>query len=181
MAGFDAYTAEGSMYTVHKFMDLNPYELTYFIDQVAMSAASFGVAESDLEAVGAALQSLFGYRCSPEQTAVAAQGPELQSICIDGACPLSADSTCDAYDAVMIPANATTNATMAAPGSLGTATVSGDSSSSTATGTAVVTASGKASGTASGTASPSTVATAGAAANGLSLAAVIGGVAAFLI
>ncbi|KAI1852571.1 hypothetical protein JX265_003053 [Neoarthrinium moseri] len=163
MPGFDAFTGHGSMYEVHKFMALNPYELTYFIQQVGMAAASFGVAEADVTAVGAALTSLFTYRCAPPTTVIPAQGPLLQSICIDGACPISPNATCDQYQPVMVPTNATTNATATSPGSIGTATSSGSSMTGTST------------------SSPSTMPTAGAVANGLSLAAVVGGIAAFLI
>ncbi|KAK8039053.1 hypothetical protein PG993_007464 [Apiospora rasikravindrae] len=168
MPGFDAYTAAASMYKVHKFMDLNPAEVGYFIQQVGMAAASFGVAEDDVKAVGTALNSLFGYRCAPPATAIKAQGPALQSICIDGACPISpmANGTCDpAYEPVLVPVNTTSNATKAAPGSQGTATMSGDGSGM------MPTMSSK----------PSTVPTAGATAYGVSFAAAAAGVAALLI
>lgn len=101
MPGFDAYAGHGSMYDVHKFMDLNPYEVTYFIEQVAMAAASFGVAEDDLAVVGTALNSLFNVRCAPATTVIPAQGALLQSICIDGSCPLSPNNTCSAYVSTM--------------------------------------------------------------------------------
>ncbi|KAI0137462.1 hypothetical protein BJ170DRAFT_62405 [Xylariales sp. AK1849] len=166
MAGFDAYTADASMYDVHKFMDLNPYELGYFIEQVALSAASFGVAEADLTAVGMALNSLFGYRCAPPATAIVAQGPQLQAICIDGSCPVSPNATCGSYEAVLIPMNATTNATATAPGSLGTATVSGATTAKTS---------------GSQTTSATGAATAGAVANSINFVAVAGGLAALLI
>jgi hypothetical protein len=167
MPGFDAYTGHASMYEVHKFMDLNPYEMGYFIEQVAMAAASFGVAEDDLTAVGMALNSLFNYRCSPETTVIPAQGAQLQSICIDGACPVAMENaTCSAYDPVLVPTNTTTNATATAPGSQGTATMSAGSSGTS---------------TGSSASSTSTAMTAGAIANGVSVAAILAGVAAFLV
>jgi hypothetical protein len=61
-------------------MVLDPYQMGYFIEQVALSAASFGVATSDIEAVGQALGSLFNYRCSPKTTVIKAQGPQYQSV-----------------------------------------------------------------------------------------------------
>ncbi|KAI6780272.1 uncharacterized protein J7T54_003051 [Emericellopsis cladophorae] len=98
MSGFDAYTADPSMYEVHKFMNLNLAENTYFIQQVGMAAASFGVAEEDVTTVGTALNSLFNVRCAPPATAVKAQGPQLQSICIDEeTCPLAEDANCALY------------------------------------------------------------------------------------
>lgn len=168
MPGFDAYTAASSMYKVHKFMDLNPYEVGYFIQQVGMAAASLGVADDDVKAVGMALNSLFGYRCAPPATAIKAQGPQLQSICTNGACPVSpmANGTCDtAYEPVMVPMNTTSNSTKAAPGSQGTATMSSSGSGM------MPTMSGM----------PSTVPTGGAAAYGISFAAAAAGVAAFIL
>jgi hypothetical protein len=155
-----------SMYQVHKFMDLNPNQVGYFIQQVALAGASFGVTASDLQAVGTALDTLFNKRCSPPAAAIAAQGPQLQSICIDGSCPLSPNATCSSYEPVVIPRNATTNATVTAPGSLGSAT-------STVSGSPTMTA--------TGTMRPSTIPTAGAVVEGVSLAAVLAGIAAFLV
>lgn len=39
MPGFDAYTGHASMYEVHKFMALDPYEVGYFITQVGLAAS----------------------------------------------------------------------------------------------------------------------------------------------
>ena len=83
--------------TQHRFMDLSAAEVGYFITQVADSAASFGVAKADLTVVGNALNGLFGMRCSAPATAVKAQGPQLQAICIDSTCPLAPNATCSAY------------------------------------------------------------------------------------
>ncbi|KAK0247078.1 hypothetical protein LTR01_008949 [Friedmanniomyces endolithicus] len=46
-------------------MALDPYEIGYFITQVGLSAASFGVAQSDITDVASALFSLFSYKCEP--------------------------------------------------------------------------------------------------------------------
>lgn len=83
MPGFPAYDGIASMYKVHKFMDLDHYEVTYFIQQVGLAASSFGVAKDDITAVATALDKLFNYRCLPPATAIKEQGPQLQSICID--------------------------------------------------------------------------------------------------
>lgn len=111
MSGFPAYDGFPSMYQVHKFMDLDQNELGWFIQQVAMSAASFGVAQSDLKVVGTALNQLFGYRCEPPATAIKAQGPQLQSICIAGSCPLAQGAVCDQYQPAVMPKNATMTGT----------------------------------------------------------------------
>ncbi|CAK3861393.1 Hypothetical predicted protein [Lecanosticta acicola] len=76
------YSSELSMYKVHKFMHLGEKELGYFITQVGMSAASFGVSATDVATVGKALMDTFGYRCSPPTSVPAGAPKELQSICI---------------------------------------------------------------------------------------------------
>ena len=88
-------------------MDLDPYQVGYFITQVGLSAASFGVTTDDVTAVGEALAKLFDYRCAPPTTVVPAQGPQLQSICQDDTCPISANGTCPASPMEPFVANAT--------------------------------------------------------------------------
>lgn len=78
-----AYAGDQSMYDVHKYMGLGAAELGYFIEQVGLSAASFGVADADVTAVGVALNSLFGYKCAAATTVVPSQGDALQAICIE--------------------------------------------------------------------------------------------------
>lgn len=98
MAGFDAYMGSPSMYEVHKFMNLNHAENTYFIQQVGMAAASFGVTDADVNAVGESLDMLFNVRCGPPTAVTPHQGKQLQSICInEETCPLAKDAMCDAY------------------------------------------------------------------------------------
>ncbi|KAK2001482.1 hypothetical protein LX36DRAFT_678958 [Colletotrichum falcatum] len=111
MAGFPRYSGFASMYEVHKFMDLDENELGYFIQQVALAGASFGVTQEDLKTVGMALNQLFGLRCSPATTAIPEQGPQLQAICIAETCPLSPNAVCASYQAAVAPKNATGNAT----------------------------------------------------------------------
>ncbi|KAK2040761.1 hypothetical protein LZ31DRAFT_603577 [Colletotrichum somersetense] len=111
MAGFPRYSGVASMYEVHKFMDLDENELGYFIQQVALAGASFGVTQDDLKAVGTALNQLFGLRCSPATTAIPEQGPQLQAICIADNCPLSPNAVCASYQPAVAPKNATGNAT----------------------------------------------------------------------
>ena len=80
--GFSAYAGQTSMYTTHKFMALDAYEVGYFIQQVGLAAKSFGVANEDIEAVAYALNNLFGYRCADKVHIVPKAAEELQSICI---------------------------------------------------------------------------------------------------
>ncbi|KAE8444099.1 hypothetical protein EG329_000881 [Mollisiaceae sp. DMI_Dod_QoI] len=162
-ADYPAYDGQGSQYKVHKFMDLSYAEVTYFIDQVALSAMSFGVAKEDLTVVGAALNGLFNVRCEPPMTVVPAQGAQLQSICIDETCPIAPNATCSSYQTAMKPivANSTLVPNATASGSAGAGSTS---DSSTSTGSA-----------------PATASQAGAATVGLSFAAVAGGLAAFFL
>lgn len=95
--GFPAYAGDASQYSVHKYMDLNAYQVGYFIEQVGLSAASFGVASADVAAVGAALQKFFDYRCSPPTTIIPAQGAQLQSVCTNEMCPLDPNASCSSY------------------------------------------------------------------------------------
>ena len=76
------YEGDPSMYNVHKYMALSNAEVGYFIQQVGLAAASFGVAEADVTAVGEALTAAFGYKCAPK-AAVVATTAELQSICTE--------------------------------------------------------------------------------------------------
>ncbi|KAK7740824.1 hypothetical protein SLS62_011009 [Diatrype stigma] len=176
MAGFDAYTAAPSMYEVHKFMGLDPYEVGYFITQVGLAAASFGVADADVAAVGAALTELFAYRCAPPAAAVAAQGPQLQSVCIAEDCPLAEGAVCDEYEDVVEPMPAMSSDSASAPSASGSAApgetpaVNGSVTMSMPTPTA------------SETDMPSMIPTAAAVAGAaVNLAAVAGGLAALLL
>lgn len=77
-------------------MDLDAAEVGYFVQQVGLAAASFGVSNDDVTYVGGALMSLFGYRCSPA-TAVVGTDAYLQSICIDKSCPKDPKAMCNLY------------------------------------------------------------------------------------
>lgn len=80
---FPTYAGDKSMYKVHKHMALDAFQVGYFITQVGLSAASFGVAQADVEAVGMSLNNLFGYKCGRPATVVLSQGPQLQTVCIE--------------------------------------------------------------------------------------------------
>lgn len=111
-------------------MDLSYAEVGYFITQVALSAASFGVAQSDLMIVGTALGSIFDVRCAPPTIVIPAQGAQLQSICTDSTCPLAMNASCALYQTnITEPASVTMSSMMAT----GTATSTASSSSMSAT------------------------------------------------
>ena len=114
MPGFSAYDGDPSMFEVHKFMSLNSIQLGYFIQQVALAGASFGVAQADLEAVGTALQHLFGLRCSPSVEIAKGQGAQLQAICVAQSCPLSSDAVCNKYEGTAASGSPTANSSSTA-------------------------------------------------------------------
>jgi hypothetical protein len=160
-SAFPAYAGDASQYSVHKFMDLSYAEVSYFIEQVGLSAASFGVATADVTAVGTALSEAFGYRCEPPLTIIPAQGAQLQSVCTADDCPLSPNATCASYQNVSMPAVANSSLIPSNTAS-GTATPLSSATSSTAT-------------------TPATVSTAAGATVGMSFAAVAGGLAAMFL
>ena len=117
-------------------MNLDPFEVGYFITQVGLSAASFGVTTDDVTAVGMALSKTFDYRCEPPATVVPSQGPDLQSICLADTCPLSPNATCSMYanngvSMEPVAANATNNATAAANSTTASSSPSASKSSAT--------------------------------------------------
>lgn len=85
-------------------MVLSPSEVTYFIEQVAASALSFGVTPEDIAPVGQALMNLFGFRCSPPTVVIPSQGAQPQSICSAQDCPIAANSSCVGVQNITHPA-----------------------------------------------------------------------------
>lgn len=167
MSGFDAYSANPSMYDVHKFMDLTNAEMTYFINQVGMAAASFGVADEDVKAVGESLNSIFNVRCAPPAEVIKGQGKKLQSICInEETCPLAEDAVCDKYEEAVEPKPAGNSTMTNGPTSTGGSGSGSGGSEPTASNTDDA---------------PDSVETGAAAAKGLSMAALVAGLAAFAL
>lgn len=189
MTGFDAYSGRTSMYEVHKFMDLDSAEVTYFVTQVGLAAASFGVAKEDIAVAAGALNSLFNVKCGPPMAVLKNTSAELQSICIADDCPLAKNATCDKYEKASMPSKASSMASMSGTmmptgsmtesmtGSMATSGSMAMSGSMTMTGSMSMATSGMA--TASG--SGATVPTGAANANGLGLAGVAAGVLAFVL
>ena len=68
------------MYEVHKFMFINQYEIGYFIQQIALAAASIGFTDKDTIAFATALMDLFGFLCLPPRGIVIPKN-EPQSVC----------------------------------------------------------------------------------------------------
>lgn len=167
MSGFDAYDGNPSMYKVHKFMNLGNAEMTYFITQVGMAAASFGVAKEDIDVVAKALGDTFNMRCSAPAEVIKGKGPQPQAICIKSDCAEAKDAKCDAYAKAEAPAKCSGSMT---------------SGSAMPTGTGGMMPTGTNSMT-SGTSSPTSTAppTNAGNANGLGLAAVLAAAAAYAL
>lgn len=160
MTGFDKYDGQPSMYKVHKFMNLGNAEMTYFVTQVGLAAASFGVAKEDVAAVGKALLDTFNMKCSAPVELIPGSGPLPQAICIADNCMQAKDAKCDAYAKAEAPVKCTAKPT---GGMNGTAT-----------------ATPAPSGSATGTAKPP-VATGAAGVNAVNFAALAAGVAALVL
>jgi len=170
MSGYSAYDGDSSQYQVHKFMQLSYAEVTYFIQQVALSAQSFGVAADDITVAGTALNSLFNVRMAAPVAVIPAQGAQLQSICDDETCPLAPNSTTVGYETIMEPVAANSSNTVSSSTSSGSAT-----SSATSSGASSATSS------ATGTSASATSTNGAASTVGLSTMGVFAGLFAFLL
>jgi hypothetical protein len=99
-------------------MDLDIFQMDFFIGLVVTSATSLGISTSDSALVGNNLYKLFNTRCAaPVSVPNIAASPQLQSICIAPNCPLDPNPNCSAYplDGVALaPVNVTTNVTVGA-------------------------------------------------------------------
>lgn len=80
-----------------RYMGLDPNEVGYFISQVGLAAASFGVPDADVQTVAGLLSSVFNVRCAPA-VALVRSDSEFQSICVAKECPLAPNAVCNAYE-----------------------------------------------------------------------------------
>jgi hypothetical protein len=90
---FKNYQGDNSMYQVHKFMNLNHNQVSYFIQQVGLSAQSFGVSNDDISSISNTLGNLFNYKCLKPIPLINNQ-TSLQSICTKDNCPINSNSEC---------------------------------------------------------------------------------------
>jgi len=135
---YKPYSGSTNMYETHKFMALDHMEMNYFISQVGLAAASFGVAEADVKIVGGALNSAFNYRCLPAASIPATAAAEPQSMCIEASCPLAANATCALYEPVIEPVNVTMPTKPSGTGMSGTGMPKSTSTVTPSTGGAAV-------------------------------------------
>lgn len=103
LLGCSAQTANGPFMTyqgmqsqsqVHRFMNLDRDQMNYFIQQVGLSAMSFGVSMEDATTVGNSLNMTFNYRCEPPMVIAQGFANVSQSICLAGSCPEASPSNC---------------------------------------------------------------------------------------
>jgi hypothetical protein len=105
-AGFPAYMGDPDMFRVHKFMGITAEQNDYFINQVGLSAASFGVTAADVLTIYNYLDDTYNIRCAPPLKEAHGTPAYLigtnPSICHADSCPMAMDSTCAvAMDAPM--------------------------------------------------------------------------------
>lgn len=168
-------------------MGLGKPEMDYFIAQVGLAAASFGVAKDDVTAVAESLNKAFNRACSPPATIIKSQGEHLQAICIDQSSCLKAENAqCGKYEAVVKPqtGNATMGGAMSSGGTGMPSATNGMSSGANGMPAATNGMSSGADGmpaATDGSPSSSSVPTAGASVDRYSFAAVAAGLFAFLI
>jgi hypothetical protein len=96
------------MMRVHKFMGITAEQNDYFITQVGLSAASFGVTVADVMVIYNYLDATYNIRCAPPLTKSRGTPAFLigtnPSICTADSCPMATDSTCEV--AMDTPVNA---------------------------------------------------------------------------
>lgn len=100
------------MYEVHRYMDLDKYQMGFFIELCVSSMKSLGISATDAVLFGNTLTSFFDFRCSPPALVPnePATDPELQSVCIAKNCPLDPKADCVAYPengVALVPVNLT--------------------------------------------------------------------------
>lgn len=100
-------------------MDLDSDEVGYFIQQVGLSAASFGVTKDDVTAAGMLLDNMFNRKCAAAAPLAPGAPAELQAICIADDCQQASNANCSAYGTI---AGEPVNATSTAPSPTTTAT-----------------------------------------------------------
>ncbi|KAH8805017.1 hypothetical protein F5884DRAFT_902112 [Xylogone sp. PMI_703] len=111
---------------VHKFMNLNPTAVGYFIEQLTLASVYCGVSGHDAKMIKAQMNNMYNFRCAP------AIDGQLNSICQASTCPLAEpQADCEAYvnitentpsssstqTSLPKPSNASSNSSSSAPSS----------------------------------------------------------------
>ncbi|KAL4967070.1 uncharacterized protein BDV14DRAFT_198168 [Aspergillus stella-maris] len=110
-SSFPRYSGRASMYEVHRFMDLDIFQMSFFIRQVHDSALSLGLSSADAAWLANTLDTLFNRHCAPATRIEGISAPpEFQAVCIAENCLNYSPATCGLYprDGVaLVPVNAT--------------------------------------------------------------------------
>ncbi|KAJ3351317.1 hypothetical protein HDU91_006132, partial [Kappamyces sp. JEL0680] len=88
------YQGNPSMTDVHRFMNLNKAQISFFNDMVGQAALGFGVATADAQAVGTALEGLFNIQCGKPAKLVPNLSEQPQGFCLGAGCQVSNAETC---------------------------------------------------------------------------------------
>ncbi|KAJ8099539.1 hypothetical protein POJ06DRAFT_290727, partial [Lipomyces tetrasporus] len=97
-SAFPSYQGKASQYEVHKFMDLDSYEMGFFIDQVCYALTSLGFEQLDIDTTRSSLDLVFNRRCTPAKAIIPhSAGPQLQACCIASNCLSGTNPSCAAY------------------------------------------------------------------------------------
>ncbi|KAF3909006.1 hypothetical protein ABW21_db0202118 [Orbilia brochopaga] len=96
--GFATYQGSTRMYEVHKYMNLGPSQLGYFIQEISLAAAAVGFEDNDIQGFASNLNETFSQRCAPRKAVLPDSEPDLQALCIDVSCPLALGGICPAYN-----------------------------------------------------------------------------------
>ena len=78
-------------------MNLDAYQVGYFVSQVGLAESSFGVSTADISSVATALSGAFNAKCAPATEIDQEQGPQLQSICVADSCQKAPKGDCGPY------------------------------------------------------------------------------------
>ena len=79
-------------------MSLSKLQISYHNEQFRLAALSLGFSKKDAQTFFNVLQQFFNFKCLPASTFVAANGPQLNSVCTHPDCPAGKGSDCTAYD-----------------------------------------------------------------------------------
>lgn len=94
---FPEYQGSTSQSAVHRYMNLDLDEVTYFIEQVGAAATSFGVTTEDVTSIANTLATTFNVRCAPpSKIPASADEAASQSVCVAANCPQAPNGDCAA-------------------------------------------------------------------------------------
>jgi hypothetical protein len=118
-------TGSVSLAYVHKFMNLDFNQLSYFIGQLTQAALYYGFSAQDAESFRTRLNSQYNIRCAPAVQFNPTSAPQLLSLCQNPTCPLAVPvSDCAAYVNLTANGIATSSPTTVVTTATATATVS---------------------------------------------------------